>query len=148
MSLGSKPLTMSTTLPGCPHLTSEKCMHIEKEPNAEAMEVAGNLRGVIFHEYVEGASKTGYLWASLEDTRDGGSSIDHLTLVSVKVTHMPGGAIVAYIDPNSIMVSGTGDGWGMRDDLVSVWVEHAPKDPSGPDIYIRNPDLQWRKWNE
>ena len=146
MSLVAKPSTMSITLPGCPLLTTEKCNHIANEEGMEAIEIAGNLRGVIFHEYIEGCGKAGYLWASLENTPDGGSSIDHLTLVSVKVAHMPGGAIVAYIDPMSIMISGTGDGWGMQDEQVSVWVDHAPKDPSGPDIYIRNPDLQWRKW--
>jgi hypothetical protein len=141
MSLVAKPSTKSITLPGCPLLTTEPCNHIENEESMEATEVAGNLRGVIFHEYVEGASRTGYLWASLENTPDGGSSSEHLTLVSVKVARIPGGAIVVYIDPMSIVVSGTGDGWGMKDEQVSVWVDHAR-----PDIYIRNPDLQWRKW--
>ena len=142
MSLVAKPSTMSITLPGCPLLTTEKCNHIANEEGMEAIEIAGNLRGVIFHEYIEGCGIAGYLWASLENTRASGSSSTYLTLVSVKVAHMPGGAIVAYIDPSSIMISGTGDGWGMQDEQISVWVEHAPNE----DTYIRNPDLQWRKW--
>jgi hypothetical protein len=142
---------MSITLPDAPLLTTEKCNHIENEESMEAIEVAGNLRGVIFHEYVDGASRAGYLWASLENTRASGSSSTHLTLVTVKVAHIPGyagaGAIVASIDPTSIVVSGTGDGWGMRAEDVSVWVEHTPVEHTpNEDIYIRNPDLQWRKW--
>jgi hypothetical protein len=141
MSLASKSSTY-VELPGS-NTSSLLCGHLSMEPDREAVEVQGNLRGVVFHEYIVGADPDGYIWACIENTKSSGGSTGFLTPIVMKIIVFADGSIGATIDPNSIQIQGTIDGWQIRDERIRAWVDHVPNE-SG-DIFVRNPDLQWRK---